>query len=212
MCNGLDADALVVGQPALPTRLQEREALGPVVFELEGTARLVDDGRRVADVPHLSLGVLLAALAGCTASNAVPQGRQVAGPPSRPAAPQCDPDDGGLVLPDGFCALVVARDVGAARHLAVAGNGDVFVAYRGLWLASASDSFSTTGVRDASGDSGRYAGQQLEGRVRYWLVQDALRLEVNALWLDKGRFLEAAPNAPRNGDAGYASVAITALF
>ena len=78
------------------------------------------------------LALLLAALAaGCTASNAVPQGRQVAGPPSRPAAPQCDPDDGGLVLPDGFCALVVARDVGAARHLAVAGNGDVFVATGG---------------------------------------------------------------------------------
>ena len=89
---------------------------------------------------------------------------------------------------------------------------DVFVAYRGLWLASASDSFSTTGVRDASGGSGRYAGQQLEGRLRYWLVQDGLRLEVNALWLDKGRFLEDAPNAPRNGDTAYASVNLTALF
>ncbi|MCA1481806.1 alginate export family protein, partial [Bradyrhizobium sp. NBAIM08] len=89
---------------------------------------------------------------------------------------------------------------------------DVFVAYRGLWLASASDSFSTTGVRDAAGNSGRYAGQQLEGRLRYWLVQDGLRLEVNALWLDKGRFLADAPNAPRNGDAAYASVNLTALF
>lgn len=89
---------------------------------------------------------------------------------------------------------------------------DAFVAWRGLWLASTSDSFSTTGGRDATGDSGRYAGQQLEGRVRYWLVPDGLRLELNALVLDKGRFLRDAPNAPRNGDAAYVSVNLTALF
>ncbi|KPJ92664.1 MAG: sorbosone dehydrogenase [Gemmatimonas sp. SG8_17] len=41
---------------------------------------------------------------------------------------ECDPDNAGLTLPDGFCALVVADDVPRARHLTVAGNGDVFVA------------------------------------------------------------------------------------
>ena len=40
----------------------------------------------------------------------------------------CDPDNGGLTLPPGFCALVVANDVGIARHLAVAANGDLYVA------------------------------------------------------------------------------------
>ena len=89
---------------------------------------------------------------------------------------------------------------------------DAFVAYRGLWLASASDSFSTTGVRDPSGDSGRYAGQQLEGRVRYWLVPDALRGEISAVFLDKASLLEDAPNAPRNGDAAYVSLNLTAVF
>ncbi len=45
--------------------------------------------------------------------------------------PACDPDDGGLTLPDGFCATIFADSVGAARHLAVRGNGDVFVALNG---------------------------------------------------------------------------------
>jgi glucose/arabinose dehydrogenase len=40
----------------------------------------------------------------------------------------CDPDNGGLTLPRGFCALVVANDVGTARHMAVAANGDLYVA------------------------------------------------------------------------------------
>jgi glucose/arabinose dehydrogenase len=41
--------------------------------------------------------------------------------------PTCDQDDGGLVLPDGFCALVVHEGVGAARHIAVTEDGRVFV-------------------------------------------------------------------------------------
>jgi glucose/arabinose dehydrogenase len=47
------------------------------------------------------------------------------GPPTHPA---CDPDNGGLTLPDGFCATVVASDVGAVRQLAVAPNGDLYAA------------------------------------------------------------------------------------
>jgi len=40
----------------------------------------------------------------------------------------CAPDNGGIKLPEGFCALVVADDVGTARHMAVAPNGDLYVA------------------------------------------------------------------------------------
>jgi glucose/arabinose dehydrogenase len=40
----------------------------------------------------------------------------------------CDPDDGGIVLATGFCALVFHDGVRDARHLAVAPNGDVYVA------------------------------------------------------------------------------------
>jgi len=41
--------------------------------------------------------------------------------------PACDPDNGGLKLPDGFCALVAADNLGAARHMVVMPNGDLYV-------------------------------------------------------------------------------------
>src|SRR5437773_5761113 len=44
--------------------------------------------------------------------------------------PACDADSGGISLPAGFCAVVVADQVGAPRHLAIAPNGDVFVAQK----------------------------------------------------------------------------------
>ncbi len=47
------------------------------------------------------------------------------------AAPACDNDNGGITLPPGFCALVAADNLGAARHAVVAPNGDVYVALQG---------------------------------------------------------------------------------
>jgi hypothetical protein len=89
---------------------------------------------------------------------------------------------------------------------------DAFAAYRAMWLADRTDAFSTTGVRDPSGNSGSFAGHQVEGRVRYWIVPSLLRAEVNAVWLAKGHFLKQAPNAPRTGDTHYLATALTATF
>jgi len=47
------------------------------------------------------------------------------------AAVTCDPDNGGISLPAGFCAVVAADGLGAARHITVAPNGDVYVALQG---------------------------------------------------------------------------------
>ncbi len=44
------------------------------------------------------------------------------------APPACDSDNGGLKLPPGFCAQVVADGLGEARHAVVAPNGDLYVA------------------------------------------------------------------------------------
>ena len=44
--------------------------------------------------------------------------------------PKPDPDNGGLFLPDGFSALVVADSIGPTRHLAVNDNGDIYVKLR----------------------------------------------------------------------------------
>jgi glucose/arabinose dehydrogenase len=66
----------------------------------------------------------------------------------RAAAPACDADNGGLKLPQGFCAAVVADNVGAARHLAVAPNGDLFVSIR----ARSGPGGGIVALRDADGD------------------------------------------------------------
>jgi hypothetical protein len=89
---------------------------------------------------------------------------------------------------------------------------DAFAGYRALYLASASDAFSTTGVRDPAGASGKFAGQQFDARVRYWLAPQKLRLESNFTYLAKGGFLKRAPNAPAGGDTKYLVLDLTASF
>lgn len=89
---------------------------------------------------------------------------------------------------------------------------DFMTSLRGLWLARATDSFASTGVRDRNGASGRYAGTQFEARARRWLVPERLRLEVGGAYLAKGRFLENAPNAPDTGDTRYVHVDLAASF
>lgn len=88
---------------------------------------------------------------------------------------------------------------------------DWFVSYRPMWLASRFDSFSSTGVRDASGRSGRFAGHQLDGRIRYKLTS-SLTLEADAVLLRKGRFLVEAPNAPVGRWTRYLSLNASASF
>src|SRR5262249_34501664 len=65
----------------------------------------------------------------------------------------CDADNGGITLPQGFCALVVADDVGVARHMAVAPNGDLFVATqtRGP-RGGAQTGGGVVALRDTNGD------------------------------------------------------------
>lgn len=74
-----------------------------------------------------------------------------AGPePSRASAVndvECDPDNGGLALPSGFCATVVADDVGQTRHLTVRENGDIYVRLR-----EKKNGGSIAALRDTDGD------------------------------------------------------------
>lgn len=44
---------------------------------------------------------------------------------------QCDADNGGLVLPQGFCAALVAGQLGPVRQLAVGENGHLYAALSG---------------------------------------------------------------------------------
>ncbi len=72
--------------------------------------------------------MIASALGARAIAAAVTAATAVVGQAARPAVPPCDRDNGGLTLPPGFCALVVADRVGQPRHLVVAPNGDVFVA------------------------------------------------------------------------------------
>jgi glucose/arabinose dehydrogenase len=62
--------------------------------------------------------------------------------------PACDPNNGGISLPPGFCALVAADNIGPARHIVVAANGDVYVAL----LSDDHHSGGIVALRDSDGD------------------------------------------------------------
>jgi glucose/arabinose dehydrogenase len=64
------------------------------------------------------------------------------------ATPACDADNGGIKLPQGFCAVVAADAVGPARHITVAPNGDVYVALQ----QRGGDTAGFIALRDTDGD------------------------------------------------------------
>lgn len=61
--------------------------------------------------------------------------------------PAGDPGNGGLLLPDGFEAVVVADSIGPARELAINDNGDIYVKLRRSF-----DDGSIVALRDTSGN------------------------------------------------------------
>jgi glucose/arabinose dehydrogenase len=58
-----------------------------------------------------------------------------------------DQDNGGLKVPQGFSALVVADTLGSGRHIAVRSNGDVYLALRSL-----KNGKGIVALRDKDGD------------------------------------------------------------
>src|SRR5829696_2738051 len=85
----------------------------------------------------------------CTTANSSPV--PTSGAKSR-SATSCS-GQAGLRLPTGFCATIFADSIGAARHLVVAPNGDVFVNLRSSRRGPlASIAAGQVGLRDANGD------------------------------------------------------------
>jgi glucose/arabinose dehydrogenase len=80
----------------------------------------------------LALGALVLALGAvaCNQDNGAARDDSAAGNVANTTArdPSCAGDNGGITLPDGFCASVFADTVGRARHIAVAPNGDLYIA------------------------------------------------------------------------------------
>ena len=61
--------------------------------------------------------------------------------------PPGDIDNGGLILPEGFEAVVVVDSIGSARHLAVNDNGDIYIKMR-----FAHEQGENIGLRDTDND------------------------------------------------------------
>lgn len=61
--------------------------------------------------------------------------------------PEGDADNGGLFLPDGFEAVVVADSIGKGRHIAVNDNGDIYMKVR-----DAEPNSGNIALRDTDGD------------------------------------------------------------
>ena len=79
------------------------------------------------------------------------------------------------------------------------------VSHRAFWLASDTDAWTTTGInslRDKTGKTSNYIGQQLELTARYDF-NSSLGLETGWTHLFKGDFAKDAPNAPAGKDIDY---------
>jgi hypothetical protein len=76
----------------------------------------------------------------------------------------------------------------------------IMLSARDLRLASATDSWAKSGVRDPSGAAGDNVGQQYELRARYDVLPKNMFLEIGGAYLVSDSFFENAPNSPNGGD------------
>jgi hypothetical protein len=80
---------------------------------------------------------------------------------------------------------------------------DAFVSYRANFLDSRTDVFARSGVQDPTGQSGRFAGHQIEIRTRLWLLQDVILWELGGAVFINGEFMRTAPGVNGYGDPLY---------
>jgi hypothetical protein len=85
-------------------------------------------------------------------------------------------------------------------------------AHRLCWLASKTDAWTTSGLRDVTGTSGRFIGNQIEGRLRWEPYPSNLRIETGAAHLFAGEFIRNAPNNTGQGSSSYGYKQATFTF
>ncbi len=77
-----------------------------------------------------------------------------------------------------------------------------FLSHRFFWLAESKDSWTTANLRDKTGNTDPFIGQQLELSTR-WDVNSSLNLETGWTHLFKGPFAKATADAPDAQDVDY---------
>lgn len=106
----------------------------------------------------------------------------------------CDSDNGGLSLPEGFCAVVVVDSLGPTRHITVAPNGDLYVKTR-------TTEGGIVALRDTSGD---YRADLIEHfssmtpMARGILWETEVRIHEGYLWASNTEAVYRWP-LPENG-------------
>ncbi len=129
-------------------------------------------------------------------------------------APVCAPDNGGLKLPEGFCASVVANDLGSVRHLAIGPDGTLYAASDGGLLRGGVTAFRDTnadGKLDERASFGPRGGNDV--RVHDGYLYLALKDRVVRWKLTSGRLRPAGDavtivqDLPDDGNHGAKTLA-----
>ncbi|WP_053179223.1 PQQ-dependent sugar dehydrogenase [Sunxiuqinia dokdonensis] len=78
-----------------------------------------------------------------------------------------DSDNGGLTLPEDFCALVVADDLGPARHIQVNDQGDIYISLNRLHKGGGIACLRDT-TNDGRADLIQYFGRHHGTGIAFW--------------------------------------------
>ncbi len=130
-------------------------------------AKIVVQWSPMQKLRAITLSIVASALAVSFLAQAAPpaarsRGQEKAKSPAKAAKPAlrppCAADNGGLTVPEGFCALVVAEGLGNVRNIAIASNGDVFAALSradgGFYVLHDSDGDGRADKKGKFGDMG----------------------------------------------------------
>jgi hypothetical protein len=102
---------------------------------------------------------------------------------------------------------------GARLNLAPRPDVRAMVGYRAFWLASDTDQWVPHRVRDTTGSSGSFVGNQFEVNASWAVVPTNVTLEAGGAYLFGGEFPSQAPNAGRDGeDSSYLYAQLTLAF
>ena len=137
---------------------------------------------------------------------------------AREGRPRCDPDNGGLVLPEGFCATVMASNLGPVRQLAVAPNGDLYAALSGepgdgSGGVLAFRDLNRDGKPDQRASFGPRGGNDVEvhqGHVYFALNDRIVRYRLSGKLEPDGREETLVADLPREGNHKAKSIAFGA--
>jgi glucose/arabinose dehydrogenase len=134
---------------------------------------------------------LTSALLACFAAGCAPQDSDGTAADGAPAAetgaadanagaapvsdPGCEPDNGGILLPAGFCATVFADDIGRARHIVVRDDGTVFVSLQAG--RGGNPAGGIVALRDTTGDG------RADVTERFGPAEGGTGLDLRGEWL-----------------------------